>query len=129
IGGLLLERFSWHAAFLVNVPLMIAAMIAGLLLLPEARDPAPGRWDVLGTVQAVAGMVAFVWAVKHFAEAGVADPLGWTVLVAAAAVLTWFVRRCLRRPDPLLDVRLFTGRAFTAGVLAALTAMLTMAAL
>lgn len=129
IGGLLLERFSWHAAFLVNVPLMIAALIAGLLLLPEARDPAPGRWDALGTAQAVVGMVAFVWAVKHFAKAGVADPLGWTVLVVAAVVLTWFVLRCLRRPDPLLDVRLFTGRAFTAGVLAALTAMLTMAAL
>src|SRR5690606_7109159 len=56
VGGVLLERFSWHAAFLVNVPLMVAALAAGLLLLPEVRAPNPGRWDVVATVLSVVGM-------------------------------------------------------------------------
>ncbi|MFL1381563.1 MULTISPECIES: MFS transporter [unclassified Nocardiopsis] len=129
LGGLLLEHFTWHAAFLVNVPIMAAALVAGLLILPEVRDPAPGSWDALATVQAIAGMVALVWAIKHFAKAGAGDPVGWAVLAAALGVLTWFVLRCLHRPDPLLDVRLFTRRPFTAGVLAALTSMMAMAAL
>ncbi len=129
LGGLLLEHFTWHAAFLVNVPIMAAALAAGLLLLPEVRDPAPGRWDALATVQAVAGMVGLVWSVKHFAKHGPADPTAWIALAASLAVLTWFVLRCLHRPDPLLDVRLFARRPFTAGVLAALTSMLAMAAL
>ncbi|MEU0491367.1 MFS transporter [Nocardiopsis sp. NPDC006139] len=129
LGGLLLEHFTWHAAFLVNVPVMAAALAAGLLLLPEARDPAPGTWDATATVQAIVGMVALVWAIKHFAKAGPGDPAAWAALAAALAVLTWFVLRCLRRPDPLLDVRLFARPQFTAGVLAALTSMLAMAAL
>lgn len=124
VGGLLLEHFSWRAAFLVNVPLMAAALIAGLLLLPESRDPAPGRWDVVGTALVVTGMVALVWAVKRFARAGLVAPAAWGALVAAAVLLGWFVRRCLHRPDPLLEVRLFARRPFTAGIVVALTTML-----
>ncbi|MEV7430887.1 MFS transporter [Nocardioides sp. NPDC092400] len=129
-GGLLLEHFSWHSAFLVNVPLMLVAVVAGATILPEARAPHASRWDVPGVAMSVTGMVGLVWAVKHFAEEeSLTDPLGWTVLVAALVVLVAFVRRCLHRPDPLLDVRLFRRRPFTAGVVAALSAMFAMAAI
>ncbi|MEV0197720.1 MFS transporter [Nonomuraea sp. NPDC050691] len=70
LGGLLLERLSWRAAFLVNVPVMAVALVAGLLLLPESRNPAPGRWDVPGAVLSFAGMVALVYAVKHAGAGG-----------------------------------------------------------
>ncbi|WP_255307985.1 MFS transporter [Streptomyces marincola] len=129
IGGFLLEHFSWRAAFLVNVPLMAAALIAGLLLLPESRDPAPGRWDAAATVVSIAGMVALVWAIKRFAKDGLSAPPAWAALLAAAALLTWFVLRCLRRPDPLLDVRLFRRAPLTAGSVAALASMFAMGAL
>ncbi|MDA0563887.1 MFS transporter [Streptomonospora sp. S1-112] len=129
VGGFLLEHFSWHAAFLLNVPLMLAALVAGLLVLPETRDPAPGRWDAVGTAQSIAGMAALVWAIKRLAKEGPGDLVALGVLAAALALLTWFVLRCLRRPDPLLDIRLFTRRPFTAGVLAALAAMFAEAAL
>ncbi len=128
VGGFLLEHFSWQAAFLVNVPVMVAAVVAGILLLPESRDPAPGRWDVLGTALSIVGMVSLVWSIKRFAEHGVGDPAPWLALVAAVALLTWFVRRCLRRPDPLLDVRLFRRLPFTGGAVAALVAMFAMGA-
>ncbi|GGQ14021.1 MFS transporter [Streptosporangium pseudovulgare] len=125
-GGLLLEAFSWHAAFLVNVPVMAIAIVAGLFLLPESRNPTPGRWDALGTVLSVVGMVAFVYAIKHLATEGPSAP---TIGAAALAAITlvWFVRRCLRRRDPLLEVRLFRSGAFTSGTLAALTTSIAMA--
>ncbi|WP_166389583.1 MFS transporter [Nocardioides ochotonae] len=130
VGGALLEHFSWHAAFLVNVPLMLGAILAGALILPEARDPHPGPWDLVATLLSVGGMVGLVWAVKRFAEeTSLLDPLGWMVLAAALALLVAFLRRCLRAESPLFDVRLFAGRSFTAGVVAALAAMFAMAAL
>lgn len=129
VGGLLLESFSWQAAFLVNVPVMAAAIVAALVLLPEARDPAPGRWDVVATVLSIAGMIALVWSIKRFAKEGADELTAWAALAAAVLLLTWFVLRCLRRPDPLLDVRLFARRPFTAGTIAALAAMFAMAAL
>ncbi|MFE3449900.1 MFS transporter [Nonomuraea sp. NPDC059194] len=124
LGGLLLEMFSWHAAFLVNVPVMALAIVAGLVLLPESRNPNPGRWDALGTVLSIAGMVALVYGIKHF---GVTD--GWIALAVAVVTMAWFVRRCLTRPDPLLEIRLFRGPAFSAGTVAALTTSIAMAAM
>ncbi|MFI8896361.1 MFS transporter [Streptomyces paradoxus] len=129
VGGLLLEHFSWRAAFLVNVPLMAVALVAGLLLLPESRDPSPGAWDVPATALSVAGMVALVWSIKRFAKEGLDAPAAWAALLAAAVMLTRFVRRCLRRPKPLLDVRLFQRKPFTAGTVSALAVMFAMGAL
>ncbi|MEU6719122.1 MFS transporter [Nonomuraea sp. NPDC046802] len=126
VGGLLLEAFDWHAAFLVNVPVMVVAVIAGLLLLPESRNPAPGRWDALGTALSMVGMISLVYAIKHLATEGLDT---WTLGAAAlaAGTLTWFVRRCLGRPDPLLEIRLFRNGAFTSGTVAAFTTSIAMA--
>lgn len=120
VGGVLLEHFSWHSAFLVNVPCMALALVAGLVLLPEARNPRPGRWDALATVLSIAGMAALVWSIKRLAKEGLADAPALTALAVAGLALTWFVIRCLRRDEPLLRVRLFASPAFTAGTLAAL---------
>ncbi|SEG24193.1 MFS transporter, DHA2 family, multidrug resistance protein [Nonomuraea solani] len=128
VAGFLLEHFSWHAAFLVNVPVMVIAIAAGLFLLPESRNPNPGRWDVLGTVLSMAGMVALLYAVKNIGKYGLTSPGALLAAMLAAATLGWFVVRCLRRPDPLLEVRLFRSAPFTAGVITALTTSIAMAA-
>ncbi|GAA3655488.1 quaternary ammonium compound efflux MFS transporter QacA [Nonomuraea antimicrobica] len=129
VAGLLLEHFSWHAAFLVNVPVMVIAIAAGLFLLPESRNPAPGRWDAPATLLSMAGMVALVYAVKSFGKYGLTHPGALLSAVVAAVALTWFVMRCLRRPDPLLEVRLFRSTPFSAGVVTALTTSIAMAAI
>ncbi|MER7169049.1 MFS transporter [Micromonospora sp. NPDC000207] len=126
VGGVLLENFSWHAAFLLNVPLMAAAVVASVLLLPEARNPFPGRWDAPGTVLSIAGMAALVWSIKRITKEGPTDVLGLVALAAGLVLLVWFVRRCLRSDSPLLRVRLFAVPSFTAGTLAALFTMLAM---
>lgn len=129
LGGLLLEHFSWHAAFLVNVPVMVAAIAAGLFLLPESRNPRPGRWDVFATALSIIGMVALVYSIKQFGKEGLAGAGPWVALGLAVVALTWFVRRCLNRPDPLLEIRLFHSRPFTAGTIAALSTSIAMAAM
>lgn len=129
VGGLLLEQSSWRSAFLVNVPLMAVAVVAGLVLLPESRSTVPGRWDGVAAAESLFGMVAVVWAVKEFAkQQSLAVPVGWLVLVAGVGLLVDFVRRCLTADEPFLDLRLFVHRRFTAGVVAALGSMLALAA-
>ncbi|WP_395297629.1 MFS transporter [Kitasatospora hibisci] len=124
VGGALLEHFWWGSVFLLNIPVLLLLLVLGIWLLPESRDPRPGRWDVLSVLLSLAGVIGVVYAVKEAAAHGVAR---WDVPVAAvlgAAALTVFVRRQLRLPTPLLDVRLFADRRFTAAVLASLTALI-----
>ncbi|WP_449282643.1 MFS transporter [Leucobacter sp.] len=129
IGGLLLEHFSWHAAFLINVPLMIAGVIAGIVILPESRVAKPGRWDALAALLSLVGMTLVVWAVKTFGkEASFLVPEALAAFAAGAALLAWFIVRCVRSDSPLLDLRLFRNREFSAGIVAALGSMFAMAA-
>ncbi|MER7501453.1 MFS transporter [Nonomuraea pusilla] len=128
LAGVLLERFSWHAAFLVNVPVMAAALGAGLFLLPESRNQNPGRWDAVATVLSMAGMASLLYAVKNAGKHGLTDPVTLAAAGVAAVALCWFAVRCLRRPDPLLELRLLRGGPFSAGVVTALTTSIAMAA-
>ncbi|MEU6236915.1 MFS transporter [Kitasatospora sp. NPDC047058] len=123
VGGVLLEHFWWGSVFLLNIPVVVLLLALGRWLLPESRDPAPGRWDVLSVALSLAGVIGVVYAIKEAAAHGVAR---WDVPVAGvlgAAALAVFVRRQLRLTTPLLDVRLFGDRRFTAAVLASLTAL------
>lgn len=129
VGGLLLENFSWRAAFMVNVPVMAVVLVIGALLLPESKVPSPGGWDWPGALMSITGMVALVWAIKRFAkDQTLLSGPGLAALVLAVVVLGLFVRRSLRREHPLLDVRLFRRRQFSAGIVAALGVMFAMAA-
>ena len=129
IGGVLLEHFSWHAAFLVNVPLMLAGVIAGILVLPESRVQNPGRWDFLAALLSFAGMTLIIWAIKTFAaESSFLVPSALTAFAAGAALLAWFIVRCLRSSAPLLELALFRNRPFSAGIIAALGSSFAMGA-
>lgn len=129
VGGLLLQHFSWHAAFLVNVPLMVAGVVAGVTLLPESRVAHAGPWDVVAAGLAFVGMVALVWSMKQFGkQATITLPQAWTALAIAATALGWFVLRNLRSSNPLLELWLFRSRQFSAGTIAALGSTFSMVA-
>lgn len=113
LGGLLVDHFWWGSVLLVNVPVVTVALVGVLVLVPESRNPAPGRLDPIGAVLAIAASSGLVWAVIQGPE------LGWTSLpvlgVAGAAVLAalGFVgweRRCA---SPMLDLRLLADRRFS----------------
>jgi EmrB/QacA subfamily drug resistance transporter len=114
VGGILLDHFWWGSIFIVNVPLVVIALVAGARLLPDAREPGARRIDWIGAALSGAGLVAFVWAVIE------APSHGWTsapVLGAgalAAIALAAFVVWQRRVEEPLLDVRLFENARFTA---------------
>jgi EmrB/QacA subfamily drug resistance transporter len=111
-GGLLLEHFAWGSVFLVNVPLVGVALLAGWRLLPESRDARPGRFDPAGALGSVAGVGLLVWAVIEAPVHGWTSATTLTALTVALALLAAFVVWEANRRDPLLDVRLFTNPRF-----------------
>ncbi|MFD7659203.1 MFS transporter [Actinosynnema sp. NPDC059797] len=128
VGGALLERFWWGSVFLVNVPVVIAFLVAGALLLPESRDPDPGRFDPLSAALSFVAITPLVYAVKHAVGSGLdARTAGAALLGLAAGVL--FVRRQRRADTPLIDVGLFRNRAFGGAVLANVIAIFALTGL
>lgn len=128
VGGILLENFWWGSVFLINVPVVLLVVVAGFFLLPESKDPNPGRFDLTSAVLSLAAIVPVVYAVKHTVQSGI-DVLG-VACVVGGLLLGWlFVRRQRRLPTPLIDVELFRNMAFTGAVLAAFTSIFALAGL
>ncbi|MFD6426538.1 MFS transporter [Streptomyces sp. NPDC060198] len=119
ISGLLLRSFWWGSVFLVNVPVVVAALVAALVLAPPNDADPSKRWDLLSSLLALVALVGLVLAIKETAKAEPA-PTVIAVAVLAAAAGGWaFARRQRRLPYPLLEFAIFRNRAFLAGVLAA----------
>lgn len=72
-------------------------------------------------------MIGLVWSIKEFSKEGLADIIPWVVIVLAITMIVIFVKRNLSSSDPMLDVRLFKKRSFSAGTIAAFMTMFAMA--
>lgn len=115
LGGFLLEHLWWGSVFLVNVPLMLALLVAGPRVLPESRDPRPGPFDVPSAALSLGAVLPFVYGFKHIAEHG-PGPAGVAALAAGLGLGTLFVRRQRALASPMFDVRLFAHRPFSVSV-------------
>ncbi|RYH71199.1 MAG: MFS transporter [Alcaligenaceae bacterium] len=126
IGGWLLEHYWWGSVFLVNLPVMAALVVAGPLLIPEARDANPGRFDLPSAGLSILSMVPLVYAVK---ESAVHRPsMALAAIGAFGLVSGWlFVRRQRRLETPMIDLRLFARPTFTAAVLTNLLSVFALA--
>ncbi|WP_369207877.1 MFS transporter [Streptomyces sp. PU-14G] len=128
VGGFLLEHYWWGSVFLINLPVMAVLVLVGSKLLPESKNPAPGPWDLPSVGLSMIGIIALVYAVKEAAAYGFRWDVAVTGVVGLAGLYA-FVRRQLRLPTPLLDMRLFANRGFSGAVLADLLTILGMSGL
>ncbi|OUD00135.1 MFS transporter [Streptosporangium minutum] len=116
VGGALLNSFWWGSVFLVNVPVAVLIVVVGSVVLPESRNPRPGRLDLVSVPLSVVGVVAAVYALKSAAHDGVAGAGVWVAAATGLVSLVLFTRRQTRLAEPLIDVRLFGHRAFSGAV-------------
>lgn len=98
------------------MPVVALGVILVALLVPESRDPNPGRVDVFGVVLSVVGLVALTYGIIDGGEHGFGRPVVWAAIVGGLAVLAWFVAVERRSDHPSLDVRLFRVPQFAAPV-------------
>ena len=129
LGGFLLEHFNWHSAFLINVPLVGAAFLLGVFAMPEVRLKNPGRFDIIGSLVALAGMIALLWGIKHLAAELEFDLAGVSAVAVGLILMALFVLRCLKVKNPLVDLSLFRSKTFTAGVIATMACTFALAVL
>ena len=116
VGGFLLEHFAWGSVFLIAVPVLIPLLVAAPLLVPESRDPNPGRIDLISIALSMATMIPVVYAIKSLAVDGPSITAGaWALLGFVMGYL--FVRRQLRAKTPMLDMGLFRRGSFSGAIL------------
>lgn len=113
-GGWIVENADWSWIFLVNLPFVVFALLAGRWLVPESRDPAAPRLDIPGFALSTAGLTALVWAIIEAPQDGWTDPLILAALGAAAFLLSAFAAWELHTRQPMLDIRLFRNPRFSA---------------
>jgi EmrB/QacA subfamily drug resistance transporter len=118
-GGLLLQHFWWGSVFLVNVPVVIVGLVAMAMLVPESKDPSPGRTDPVGVLLSIAGLVLLVYGIIKGGQYGdFARPEVWGTTLGGVVILAAFVWYEARSDHPALDVAYFRKRQFSASVAA-----------
>ena len=117
VGGSLLGHFWWGSVFLINVPIVIVGAILIRVLVPESRNPNPGRHDPVGVVLEVVGLVLVIYSIIKAGDAGSVRPVQvWATFVIGAATLAFFVWFEKRSDHPTLDIALFKDPRFSAAV-------------
>ncbi|HET9729307.1 MAG TPA: DHA2 family efflux MFS transporter permease subunit, partial [Acidimicrobiia bacterium] len=113
--GLLLGHFWYGSVFFVNVPILVAALVAGWFLVPKSRDPEQGKLDPVGAVLSIVGISSLVYGLIQAPQIGWLAPETLLAFVISAVVLTVFVLWELRVDEPMLDMRYFRNPAFSTG--------------
>src|SRR5215472_13017220 len=100
LGGVLLQHFSWHSVFWINVPAVCLTLAAGAVLLPESRNPAAPPLDAPGALLSAGAVTCLVWGVINGPERGWATPASWGLLAGSAVLFGGFLARERRAPHP-----------------------------
>jgi DHA2 family multidrug resistance protein-like MFS transporter len=127
VGGAMLQRFWWGSVFLLGVPAMVLLLAVGRFLLPEYRDTKAGRIDLTSVALSLAAILPLIYGLKELAHAGLAA-LPVAAVLAGLGFGVVFVRRQQTLADPLLDLRLFSNRAFTTAIGSLMSCTLLMGA-
>jgi EmrB/QacA subfamily drug resistance transporter len=126
LGGWLLDNFWWGSVFLINVPVVVAGIIALTAWLPESHGERGGRLDLGGIVVSTAGLVALTYGIIEAGDRGWSDARSLATVVLGAVLLGVFVIVQRRSEAPLIDLALFKSRAFTSGAVFATIASFAM---
>ncbi|MFD7029568.1 MFS transporter [Streptomyces sp. NPDC059917] len=116
LGGVLINHFSWHSIFFINVPVVALAVLAAFTLMPESKGP----WqkpDPLGAVLSAVGMTALIWWIIEIPQHGAFGGRSAVTLGVAVVALVGFVVWENATPAPMVPLALFKHRNFSGGSL------------
>jgi EmrB/QacA subfamily drug resistance transporter len=115
VGGLLVQ-LSWHWVFLVNLPIGLAAIVAGSRILEEIRDVDAQRPDLLGALALILGVATLVVGIVKGQEWGWSSGRVLGAFLASAVLLGLVTARCRTHPSPIIEPELVRVRSFAFAV-------------
>ena len=118
VGGLLLENYFWGAVFLVNIPVVIAALILGYFFVPASRDPEATPLDLKGAFTSFVAVTALVFGIIEGPARGWSSTIviaSFAVAAVFGAVFIWIERR---EEYPMLNLDYFRNPRFSGGATA-----------
>jgi MFS transporter, DHA2 family, multidrug resistance protein len=115
VGGALLANFWWGSVFLVSAPGMAVLLLFGPSLLPEQKNPEPGKLDPVSVLLSFAAILPFIYGLKELARHGW-ESFPLVALVFGIVMGVVFVRRQRSLEHPLLDLRMFSNRTFSSAL-------------
>lgn len=115
VSGVLLAHFWWGSVFGISVVICVAALAAGIRLLPDSSDPDESVLDPLGVVLAVGAFGGLLFGIIEGPVRGWTDPVVGVLGLGGAVLLAGFVKWELTTPRPMLDMHLFRDRTFQVG--------------
>src|SRR5262249_53086320 len=115
VGGLLLEHFWWGSMFLINVPVVGIALIAGVALIPSWRSESRRRLDMVGGLLSVLGLVSLVFGLIESSRDGWGSASTLPPLVVGVVLIGAFVWWESRTSKAMLPLFLFRDRYFGGG--------------
>ena len=117
-GGWLLDHYWWGSIFMVNIPIVVVAVIATVLIVPTSSDPAGAHIDFVGTVLSITTLVTLLFAIIEGPAHGWTSPTIVTAFVVGVVLLAAFIAWELHVEDPMLDVSFFANPRFSAASIA-----------
>jgi EmrB/QacA subfamily drug resistance transporter len=114
-SGLIIDHFWYGAVFLINLPFVIAALIAGFFLVPKSKDPQQGVLDPLGAFLSIVGISSLVYGLIEAPDRGWGSPVTLAAFAVSIVAITLFVAWELHVEEPMLDIRYFRKPAFAVG--------------
>lgn len=126
LGGVLLQHFSWQSVFWINVPVACLTLVAGVVLMPESRNPHAPALDGPGALLSTAAIVCLVWGFINGPEHGWSSPATWGLLAGLAVLVAAFVLHERRAAVRLVDPALFRDRRFSSGTAATVAVLVAL---
>ena len=119
LGGYLIDAVSWRLIFYINAPIAIAVVVLAQRHVPETRNPLEtGRVDLTGAAAATFGLVGLTYGLIEGPSVGWTSPSDLVAIIGGAAVLVAFIFIERRSANPLVPLRIFSSRQFSAANLA-----------
>ncbi|MFF0152126.1 MFS transporter [Micromonospora sp. NPDC005203] len=122
LSGILLEHFWWGSIFLINIPAMVLLLLLAPPLVPEFRNPATGRFDLISAALSLGALLPVIYGIKEMARDGV-SPVRVLAIVGGLLVGALFLHRQRTRAYPMVDLALFRRRGFAGSLAVNLLAM------
>lgn len=126
VGGLMLTWFWWGSVFLINLPIVILALAAGIRLIAPSRSNPARVIDLIGAALVMVGVIALAVGVKEIGAGARAPGVVLAAFAISAIALTLFVRRQRGMAAPLIDFAMFRKPVIAIGVLVAMLSSMAM---